>query len=164
MELFFFTRGGCASCLRACLGARLLPQSYQYPNLSEGTDSVGGQLRENKVCPFSGVTSSGRVGRMVPESDAGSLEDGAGKRRWEFGGRCRKATLGVWRTVPESHAGGLEDGAGERRWEFGGRCRKAMLGVWRTVLGSDAGSVDVPLRGASRSVSLPELSSGARAS
>ena len=27
-----FTRGGCVSCLRACLGARLLPQSYQYPN------------------------------------------------------------------------------------------------------------------------------------
>ena len=23
----FFTRGGCGSCLRACLGARLLPQS-----------------------------------------------------------------------------------------------------------------------------------------
>ena len=29
---FFFTQGGCASCLRVCLGARLLPQSYQYPN------------------------------------------------------------------------------------------------------------------------------------
>ena len=108
----------------------MLPQSYQYPNLSEGTDSVGGQLRENKVCPFSGVTSSGRVGRMVPESDAGSLEDGAGKRRWEFGGRCRKATLGVWRTVPERDAGSLEDGAGKRCWEFGGRCWEAMLGVW----------------------------------
>ena len=25
---FFFTRGGCASCLRACLGTRLLLQSY----------------------------------------------------------------------------------------------------------------------------------------
>ena len=37
-----FTRGGCASCLRACLTARLLPQSYQYPNLSEGADRVGG--------------------------------------------------------------------------------------------------------------------------
>ena len=24
----FFTRGGCASCLRVCLGARLLPQPY----------------------------------------------------------------------------------------------------------------------------------------
>ena len=29
----FLTRGGCVSCLRACLGARLLPQSYQYPNM-----------------------------------------------------------------------------------------------------------------------------------
>ena len=29
--LFFLTRCGCVSCLRACLGARLLPQSYQYP-------------------------------------------------------------------------------------------------------------------------------------
>ena len=29
MELFFFfTRGGCVSCLRACFGARLLLQSY----------------------------------------------------------------------------------------------------------------------------------------
>ena len=37
----FFTRGGCVSCLRACLGAKLLPQSYQYPNLSEGADRVG---------------------------------------------------------------------------------------------------------------------------
>ena len=92
---FFFTRGGCVSCLRACLGARLLPQSCWYPNLSEGADRVGGQLRGDKVCPFSGVTSFGRVGRTVPESDAGCLEDGAGKRRWEFGGGCRKAMLGV---------------------------------------------------------------------
>ena len=47
-ELFFFTRGGRASCLRACLGARLLPQSYQYPKLSEGADHAGGQLRGDK--------------------------------------------------------------------------------------------------------------------
>ena len=32
-ELSYFTRGGCVSCLRACLGARLLPQSYQSPYL-----------------------------------------------------------------------------------------------------------------------------------
>ena len=62
---FFFTRGGCASCLRACLGARLLPQSYQYPNLSEGADRVGGQMRGDKECPFSGLTKSGRVWRKV---------------------------------------------------------------------------------------------------
>ena len=68
-ELLFFTRGGCISCLRGCLGAGLLPQSYQYPNLSEGADRVGGQLRGDKECPFSGVTKSGRVWRKVPESD-----------------------------------------------------------------------------------------------
>ena len=42
-SFFFFTRGGCASCLRACVGARLLPHSYQFPNLSEGADCVGAQ-------------------------------------------------------------------------------------------------------------------------
>ena len=31
----FFNRGGCVSCLRACLGARLL-LVIQYPKLSEG--------------------------------------------------------------------------------------------------------------------------------
>ena len=46
-----FTPGGCVSRLRACLGARLLPQSYQYPNLSEGADRVAGQLRGDKECP-----------------------------------------------------------------------------------------------------------------
>ena len=97
-SFLFFTRGGCTSCLRACLGARLLPQSYQYPHLSEGADRVGGQLRGDKECPFCGVTNpslislmvsvdvkhhvylltycvtkSGRVWRKVPESDARSL-------------------------------------------------------------------------------------------
>ena len=56
-----------------CLGAKLLPQSYRYPNLSEGADRVGGQLRGDKECPFSGVTKSGRVWRKVPESDARSV-------------------------------------------------------------------------------------------
>ena len=43
------------------LGTKLLPQSYQYPNLSEGADHVGGQLHGDKECPFSGVTKSGRA-------------------------------------------------------------------------------------------------------
>ena len=47
--------------------------SQKYPNLSEGTDRVGGQLRGDKECPFSGVTKSGRVWRKVPESDARSV-------------------------------------------------------------------------------------------
>ena len=71
---FFFTRGGCASCLHACLGAWLVPQSYQYLNISEGADRVGGQLCGDKECPFSGVTKSGRVWRKVPESGARSVE------------------------------------------------------------------------------------------
>ena len=45
-------------------------QSCQYPNLWEDADSVGGQLRGAEECPFSGVTSSSRVWRKVPESDA----------------------------------------------------------------------------------------------
>ena len=70
--------------IRTCLGARLLPQSYQYPNLSEGADRVGGQLRGDKECPFSGVTKSGRVWRKVPESDARSVCDDRSSR----GGVC----------------------------------------------------------------------------
>ena len=68
-----FTQGECASCLRACLGARLLLWSYQYPNLSEGADRIGGQLHRDKECLFSGVTKSGRVWRKVLESDAQTL-------------------------------------------------------------------------------------------
>ena len=46
----------------------------QYPDLSEGADHVGGQLRGDKECPFSGrVTKSGRVWRKVPESDGRSV-------------------------------------------------------------------------------------------
>ena len=50
--------------------------NYQYPNLSEGADRVGGQLRGDKECPFSGVTNSGRVWRKVPESDARNVGKG----------------------------------------------------------------------------------------
>ena len=47
----------------------LLPQSHWQPNLSEGADRVGGQLRGDKECP---VTNYGRVWRKVPESNARS--------------------------------------------------------------------------------------------
>jgi len=78
-EPFFFLFYPVFTCvrLRACLG-KLLPQSYCYSNLSEGVDRVGGELRGDKECPFSGVTKSDRVWRKVPESHArirGSLED-----------------------------------------------------------------------------------------
>ena len=65
----FVTRGGHAPCLRACFDIVLLSQSYYYLNLSELTNSVGGQLHGDKECPFRHVTNSGRV-----------LEEGAGKR------------------------------------------------------------------------------------
>ena len=74
------------------MGARLLPQSYQYPNLSEGADRVGGQLRGDK-CPFSGVTKSGRVWRKVPESDARSVRPGLPVPTKPYGFRGRKATV-----------------------------------------------------------------------
>ena len=74
----------------------------QYPNLSEGADRVGGQLRGDKECPFSGVTKCGRVWRKVPGSDARSVgkiqtpSTGLRHPPFNFGGRCRKAMLGVW--------------------------------------------------------------------
>ena len=52
------------------MGARFLPQSYQYPNLSaEGADRVGGQLRGDNR----GTLHCGRVWRKVPESYARSV-------------------------------------------------------------------------------------------
>ena len=46
---------------------------YSHISMTEGADRVGGQLRGDKECPFSGVTKSGRVWRKVPESDARSV-------------------------------------------------------------------------------------------
>ena len=92
-SFLFFTRGGCVSCLRACLDARLLLQSYPNPNsrhwfttsflegarkrcsecdpnLSEGADRVGGQLRGDK----------GRGPLLWRNYIWQSLEEDAGKR------------------------------------------------------------------------------------
>ena len=55
------------------MGTRLLPRSRLYSSLSEDADNVGGQLRGDKECPFSGVTKSGRVWRKVLESNAGRV-------------------------------------------------------------------------------------------
>ena len=93
--LFFFTRGGCTSRLRACLGARLLLQSYYYPNLSEGADRVGGQLREDK-----------RVPPQWRNQIWQSLEEGAGKRCSECGSRH-----------PSTSASHFQKGAGKRSRE-----------------------------------------------
>ena len=72
-----FTRGGCVSDLRACLGARLLLLSYQYPNLSEGADRVGGQPARRKRVLF-------QWRKQIWQS----LEEGAGKRCSECGGKA----------------------------------------------------------------------------
>ena len=58
------------------------------------------------LAEFGGMCRKARLGvwRKVPESDARSVEEGAGKRCSECGGRCRKAMLGVRRKVPESDA------------------------------------------------------------
>ena len=81
-----------------------------------------------------------RILEEGPESDARSLEEGAGKRYSEFGGRCRKAMPGCWKKMPESDARNLEEGAGKGCQDFGGRCRKAIL--WRKVPESDARSLE----------------------
>ena len=55
------------------LGCYVASTDLLVPKLSEGADSVGGQLRGDKECLFGGVTSCGRVWRKVPESDARSV-------------------------------------------------------------------------------------------
>ena len=77
-----FTRGGVphVSVRAWALGCF---QSYQYPNLSEGTDHVSGQLCGDKKCHFSGITK------------CGSLEEGAGER-------CSECDISLTHTNPQS--------------------------------------------------------------
>ena len=42
-------------------------QSYQYPNLSEGTDSISEQLDRDEEWSFSGITNSGSLEKSVSE-------------------------------------------------------------------------------------------------
>ena len=71
----FFTRGGCVSHVYVgawalgCFHSHISTQTFRRA-LTALVDSCAEILKE---CPFSGVTKSGR-----------------------FGGRCRKAMLGVW--------------------------------------------------------------------
>ena len=41
----------------------LLSQSYWYPNLSAGTDSISVQMYTDKVCPCNGLANYSRVWR-----------------------------------------------------------------------------------------------------
>ena len=75
-------------------------QSYEYPNLSEGADSIGGQLHGYKDFTFSGVTNSGRVWRKVLEST--DLISGQLRGDEECPFSCVTNSGRVWRQVPES--------------------------------------------------------------
>ena len=74
---FFFFLPRVDVLLFTCMPGRyvtsIVLSEYQYPNLSESADCVGGQLCGDKKCPFSGVTKSGRVWRKVLESDTRSV-------------------------------------------------------------------------------------------
>jgi len=70
--LSFCTIGRWTSCLCVCLDAMLLPQLYYYPNLSEGANSISGQLYRDRECPYSGITNFGRVWRKVMKSNTWS--------------------------------------------------------------------------------------------
>ena len=50
----------------ACFYSHISTQTFR-----RGADRVGGQLRGDKECPFSGVTKSGRVWRKVPKTMLG---------------------------------------------------------------------------------------------
>ena len=65
----------------------------------------------------------------MPESEAWTVVEGAGKRGLDCSGRCREARFGLWWKVPESEAWTVEEGAGKRGLDCGGRCRKARLGL-----------------------------------
>ena len=66
-QTFFFTRGGCVSCLRACLGTRLLPVFRRA--LTVSVDSCT-EIKSAPSVAYANIA--------------------------EFGGRCRKVMLGVW--------------------------------------------------------------------
>ena len=55
------------------LGCYIPSTLLSVPKLSEGADRVGGQLRGDKECPFSGVTNSGTFWWKMQERDAPSV-------------------------------------------------------------------------------------------
>ena len=72
----------------------------QYPTLSEGADNVDGQVRRDKE--FS--SSSGRVWRKVPESDAGRVHTDT--QRYKVGDVTSNGR--VWRRVPAGETWSVE--------------------------------------------------------
>ena len=110
-------------------------------NILEGTDIIGGQLRGDKECPFSGVTSSGRFfgGRKVWESNAQSVEINKVLKKRKKYKVCPEDNISIPSLVS------MVTGQKQKELveiksapsvvqpilaEFGGRCQKAMLRVW----------------------------------
>ena len=97
---FVFTRG--VDAFLVYVGAWVLGCFYSLISAAQTfwralTTPVDSCAEIKTECPFSGVTNSGRVWRRkVPESDARSQTPSTGLRHPSFGGRCRKAVLGVW--------------------------------------------------------------------
>ena len=57
--------------------------STAFRHLPPNSARVGGQLHSNKECPFNGITD----------------------QIWQFGGRCRRAMLGVWALTQDCGSG-----------------------------------------------------------
>ena len=71
MELFLYPRR--TRLVFTCvLGSYAASTVLLVPTSFGGRQQLGRQLREDEECPFNGVTSSGRICRKVPESDARS--------------------------------------------------------------------------------------------
>ena len=147
---FFFTRGGRASCLRACLDAVSSTVSL-VPHLSEGADSVAGQLRGDNECLFGGVVSCGTVGDRGRRAwERGPAHASCGKHGGGGGGGERGGVMGVpwgvmgmpmevswglpWGAMGVCHGGGVSWGCHGRyvmgvSWGFMGVPWGYVMGV-----------------------------------
>ena len=97
-------------------------EALAVEGVPENDDECGGRCRKARL----------GVWRKVPEREAWTVEEGAGKRGLECGERCRKARLGLWREVPESETWTVEGGImyhGHRRSSR--NVRKEKAGAWR---------------------------------
>ena len=80
-------------------------------NFCRALTALVDKLPGDKECPFSGVTSSGRVWRKVPESDAGSVASSVSGLAWP-GCTCIAASTSVtctttglqWNTGHRNHS------------------------------------------------------------
>ena len=155
-------------CRKAMLGVwyvlpKLQALVYILLSLEEGAGKWCSEC--GTYCPNSKhwFTTSFFLWRKVPESDARSVvriaqTPSTGLRHPSFfGGRCRKAMLGVWYVLPRLQALvydillSLEEGAGKRCSECGTYCSNSKhwfttsFFLWRKVPESDARSVRIAI-------------------